>query len=158
MKVQDIMTRHVHSCTLDAPLTEVAKLMQAASCGIVPVIDTHGRVAGVITDRDIAMALVSAARKPINIAAHEVMSHGAYAVLPEEDVRKALEIMKARKVRRLPVIDGEGRLKGILSIDDVIVRALAADAPTPADIVQSLREILTGLKEMPEPVEPEVML
>lgn len=158
MRVQDIMTRQVHSCTLDAPVTEVAKRMQSASCGVIPVIDPRGRVAGVVTDRDIALALVSTARKPINIAAHEVMSHGTFAVLPEEDVRKALGIMKAHKVRRLPVIDAEGRLKGILSIDDVIVRALAADAPTPADIVQSLREILTGLKETPEPIEPEVVL
>jgi CBS domain-containing protein len=158
MRVQDIMTTDVRTCTLDSTLVQVAKLMQAGSCGVIPVINTHGRVAGVITDRDIALALVGTARKPINIAAHEVMSHRVHSVPQEDDVRLALATMKVHKVRRLPVVDNDGRLKGIVSIDDVIMRALAADAPTPIDIIQSLREILAGFKETLEPAASDAVL
>jgi CBS domain-containing protein len=150
MKIQEIMTRDVRTCTLDSTLTQVARLMQTGGCGIIPVIGAAGRVAGVITDRDIALALLNTSRKPVNIAAREVMSRELFSVLPDADVRKALVTMQEHRVRRLPVVDDDGRLKGILSIDDVILRALAADAPTPVDIVQTLREILSGLRETPE--------
>jgi CBS domain-containing protein len=143
------MTRDIQTCTPRATLTQVAKLMWEGCCGIVPVVDARGRVAGVVTDRDISMALVSSARKPINIAAHEIMTHTVHACAPEDDVHAALQAMKQFKVRRLPVISKEGQLRGILSIDDVIVRALAPDAPTSGEIVESLREILKGLQGQP---------
>ena len=63
MKVQDIMTRDVQTCTTNTTLPQVVKLMREATCGIIPVIDAHGRTAGVVTDRDISMALIETARK-----------------------------------------------------------------------------------------------
>ena len=142
MKAQDIMTRDVETCTPSTTLPQAVKLMRDGCCGIIPVIDAHGRVSGVVTDRDISMALVESARKPINIAVHEVMRAPVHACGPDDDLRVALTTMKQFKVRRLPVIGNDGRLKGILSIDDIIVRGLAKDAPTSAEVVTSLREIL----------------
>lgn len=142
MKIQDIMTREVRTCELDTSLTEVARLMRAACCGAIPVIDADGGIAGVVTDRDISMAIVNSARKPINIAAREIMSPHVHACSPDDDVRAALQTMKDARVRRLPVIGSGGRLAGIVSMDDIILRALAPDSPDANEIVDSLREIV----------------
>ena len=93
MKVQDIMTRDVQTCTTNTTLPQVVKLMREATCGIIPVIDAHGRIAGVVTDRDISMALIETARKPINIAVHEVMRAPVHGCAPDDDLRVALTTM-----------------------------------------------------------------
>lgn len=142
MKIHDIMTREVRTCGLETSLTEVARLMRTACCGAIPVVDADGSIAGVVTDRDISMAIVNSARKPINIAAREIMSPHVHACAPDDDVRVALQAMKHARVRRLPVIGPGGRLAGIVSMDDIILRALAPDAPDSREIVDSLREIV----------------
>jgi len=142
MKIHDIMTQDVRTCGLESSLTEVARQMRAACCGAIPVVDADGSIAGVVTDRDISMAIVNSTRKPINIAAREVMSPHVHFCAPDDDVRAALHTMKMARVRRLPVIGPGGRLAGIVSMDDVILRALAPDAPDSTEIVDSLREIV----------------
>ncbi len=142
MKILDIMTAEVRTCGLEASLTEVARLMRAANCGAIPVVDADGSIAGVVTDRDISMAIVNSSRKPINIAAREIMSPHVHACAPGDDVRAALRTMKDARVRRLPVVGPGGRLAGIVSMDDIILRALAPDAPASSEIVDSLREIV----------------
>lgn len=142
MQIHDIMTRDVRTCALATSLTEVARLMRAGCCGAIPVVDDDGRIAGVVTDRDISMAIVSSARKPINIAACEIMSRHVHACAPDDGVRTALLMMKQFRVRRLPVVGPDGRLAGIISMDDIILRALAPDAPDSGEIVDSLREIV----------------
>ena len=142
MQICDIMTRDVRTCALETSLTEVARLMRTGCCGAIPVVDPDGRIAGVVTDRDISMAIVNSTRKPINIAACEIMSRHVHACAPDDDVRTALRTMRDFKVRRLPVVGPDGRLAGILSMDDIILRALAPDAPDSREIVDSLREIV----------------
>lgn len=142
MKINDIMTHTVESCGPETSLTQVARLMWSTGCGFMPVVDATAKVVGVITDRDISNALVNTARRPANMPAHEAMTRTVHACGPEADVKTALETMRTYGVRRLPVLSNEGRLRGILSIDDVIVRALAPDAPTSAEIVAALRDIL----------------
>ena len=145
MKIHDIMTREVRTCGLESSLTEVARLMRSGCCGAIPVIDSDGAIVGVVTDRDISMAIVNSTRKPINIAAREIMSRHVHGCAPDDDVRTALETMKQARVRRLPVVGPGGRLAGIVSMDDIIVRALAPDAPDSNEIVDSLREIVMHL-------------
>jgi CBS domain-containing protein len=138
------MTTEVKSCPPETSLSQVAALMRAGRCGVIPVVDADGRVAGVITDRDIAMALLESTRKPINIAAHEVMSRRVYACGPEQNLRDALQEMADFHVRRLPVLTDDGRLRGILSIDDVILHALDVGAPSNVEILGTLRGILAA--------------
>ena len=147
MKVRDIMTRTVATCTPTTSLPQVVSLMRDACCGIIPVVDSHSRVAGVVTDRDISLAIASSHRHPVNLAAHEIMSRRVHACAPDDDVKAVLQTMKQCHVRRLPVVSEEGLLRGIVSIDDVILRALAPDAPTSAEIIASLRDILTHPEE-----------
>lgn len=152
MRIQDIMTRVVRTCSLETSLTEVARLMRLGCCGAIPVLDDQGRLAGVVTDRDISMAIVISARKPINISAREIMSPHVHGCAPDDDVRTALRTMRDFKVRRLPVIGPGGHLEGIVSMDDIILRAIAPDAPDAIEIVDSLREIV--MYEEHEPTEP----
>jgi CBS domain-containing protein len=142
MTVQDIMTTNVQTCTPTTTLPQVVRLMREAGCGIIPVIDTRGQVSGVVTDRDISMALVATSRKPANVAVHEIMSGPVHACGPGDDLRSALAAMRQFRVRRLPVISADGRLEGIVSMDDFILRAVASDGPTSIEIIAAMREIL----------------
>lgn len=143
MKVREAMTKQVQTCTLETSLPQVVRLMHEGCCGVIPVIDPRGHVAGVVTDRDVSMALVNCGRKPINVAVREVMTVPVHACGPDDDLHGALTTMKQFKVRRLPVVGEDGLLKGILSFDDIVLRALSPDAPTSSEILSSLREILS---------------
>lgn len=150
MKVRQIMTSDIESCGLTTTLTQVSKLMWSAACGAIPVVDTRGMVVGIITDRDVSMALVSSGRRPSTILAREAMTSRVETCGPDDDVMTALVKMKTFKVRRLPVVGEDGRLLGILSIDDVVTRALAPDAPSSSAIVATLRDIFEYRSRKPE--------
>jgi CBS domain-containing protein len=141
MRVHDIMTADVKTCTPETTLPQVAQRMWTAGCGALPVLNARGVLAGIITDRDISMALISTGRRPTQIPAWEVMTRTVHTCRPDDDVSDALETMRTFKVRRLPVLSRNGPLEGILSLDDIIMRALAADAPTSTEIMDALREI-----------------
>jgi CBS domain-containing protein len=154
MKVKDIMTREVETCLEITSLTTVATEMLDSGCGAVPVVTPLGAVVGIITDRDISMALVTTGRKPGNVSVREVMSRYVHSCGPDDDVNKALETMRTYRVRRLPVLSDTGKILGMLSLDDIIVRALAPDAPTPEAILEALRKILAYRNA---PREPELI-
>jgi len=151
MKVRDIMTTDVVSCRRDTDLAAAARLMLDKRCGALPVVDEHGRVAGIITDRDIAMAAASRQRNASHIAVHEAMSGHLTTCLVDEDIATALKTIEQRRVRRLPVLDGDGRLAGIVSIDDILLRGLdGSNGIPPAAFVEAMRRLCSR-----PPVEPE---
>jgi CBS domain-containing protein len=123
MKVQDVMTRNVKSCHPESSLAQAAVLMWDYDFGVLPVVDDQDRVMGLITDRDIAIAAATKGRLTTETAVGEVMSGNVYACALDEDVKSALKTMRREKVRRLPVIGNDGKLAGILSINDVVLRA-----------------------------------
>jgi CBS domain-containing protein len=123
MKIQELMTRDVDACSPAADLAAVSMTMWRQDCGFVPVIDDARHVLGVVTDRDICMALATRHRRAEELTAREVMSGELVSVRPEDDVRVALETMRTRRVRRLPVVDAEQRLRGVVSINDVVLHA-----------------------------------
>ena len=145
--VSDLMFADVESCTPASQLTAAAMIMWRRDCGIVPVVDEPSRrTVGVITDRDICMAVATKGRAPSDITVGEVMSHDVFSCRPEDTLVSALDIMRTKKVRRLPVTDGEGRLRGMLSLNDVVTHTRALDAgrdvePRVADVIQTLRAI-----------------
>ena len=144
MKVQDLMTTVVASCRPTTDLAAVATMMWQSDCGAVPVVDEDLRVLGMVTDRDICIAAATRRRRPEELSAGEVMSGRIHAVHAEDDVRRALEVMRTRKVRRLPVIDAERRIQGIVSLSDLISRSR-----TP--------EVRAGRNEVPLPYLIETM-
>lgn len=141
MKVRDIMTTDVRSCQPETSLAEVATTMWDRDCGILPVVTGEGRVTGMITDRDICIAVVTKGRSAERIAVREVTAGNVYSCLPDDEVSAALETMKTRQVRRLPVVDERGHLKGILSMNDIALRAAGKRGVGAAEIVAALRGI-----------------
>jgi len=123
MKVKDVMTPEAKACWITESLTDAAKAMWENDCGILPVIKDGRKVVGLITDRDICMATAIRESNPSSISVEEVMSGEVYAAGLEDDIHQALETMQERKVRRLPVVDPEGELKGILSMNDIVLKA-----------------------------------
>ena len=124
MKVKEIMTRDVGFCVPESSLREVARIMEARECGFVPVIDA-GKVAGVVTDRDICLSLADTNSRPSQITAGEVMSRAVSSCRESDEIEDALATMRDQQVRRLPVTDRKGGLRGILSLNDVVLYSAA---------------------------------
>jgi CBS domain-containing protein len=140
MTVHDVMTRDVVSCQTCADIGTAARLMLEGRFGALPVVDRHGKVAGIITDRDIALAAATRERNASHIGVHEAMSPHVHACSPQDEIGAALKRMEEARVRRLPVLDASGHLAGILSIDDIVLRAVAGqDGIAPADFVAAMR-------------------
>src|SRR6266487_6052455 len=123
MKVKEIMTVNPKACTTTTNLAEAASFMWDYDCGILPVLADEGGVVGLITDRDICIAGATKNRNLSNIAVEEIVTGNVYSCAPEDDVHKALDTMRQRRVRRLPVIASDGTLEGILSINDLTLNA-----------------------------------
>jgi CBS domain-containing protein len=125
MTVRELQTSNVKTVSPDTDLAVVAKLMWDGDCGAVPVVTDDRKVIGMITDRDICIAAATRSKPPAEIRASEVIStnHGIHAVKPDDDVRIALRAMRKHRVRRLPVLDREQRLTGIVSINDLAINA-----------------------------------
>jgi CBS domain-containing protein len=152
MRVNDIMTRDVVSCHTETDLGTAARSMFQGRFGTLPVVDGHGKVTGIITDRDIAMAVATRQRNASHIMVHEAMSSHMRGCLASDDVGAALRLMAEAGVRRLPVMDATGHLAGILSVDDILVRAVDQEGGIDSSrFVNGLRTICSR-----QPVEPAV--
>jgi CBS domain-containing protein len=123
MKVQDVMTSNVNSCRPENNLAEVATMMWDGDCGVVPVVDDAGKVIGMITDRDIAIAAATKGRPAPEIPVGEVITGRVHTCTSNEDLQSALKTLRQERVRRLPVVNDEGMLQGILCMNDVVLRA-----------------------------------
>jgi CBS domain-containing protein len=120
MKVRNVMTEEVRTVKTTDTLSGAAMIMWDRDCGIVPVIDDGGHVIGVITDRDICMAVSMRDAPASAIPVSSTMSRVVYTVNPEDDIQDALDLMSEHQLRRLVVIDADGTLSGILSVGDIV--------------------------------------
>ena len=146
MKVKEVMSRDVKVCMLNDNLSAAAGLMWEKDCGILPVIADDEKVVGLITDRDICMAATLQNQRLSNIAIQDVISRDIYACKPDDDIRAALKSMQEHKVRRLAVVTNDGKLAGILSMNDVILKAEEGREKKPselsyADVVKTYKAI-----------------
>jgi CBS domain-containing protein len=116
-KVEQAMTTNVRTVTPDASVVDAARIMRDEDTGSVPVVD-DGRVAGIVTDRDIVLRGVADGRDVTALDVREVCSSDPVTVEPGRDLDEALRLMAQHQVRRLPVVDGD-RLVGVLAQADV---------------------------------------
>ena len=119
MNVQDVMTKAPRTCRSGDSLVSAAKVLWDNDCGAVPVVDDAGRPVGIVTDRDCCMAAYTRGKRFDEITVGTAMATMVFSVRADESVQNALAIMQQRQVRRLPVVDAQGRLCGILSLADV---------------------------------------
>jgi predicted transcriptional regulator len=117
------MTDDAQACNAGETLAAAAMIMWNRDCGIVPVLDGDGRVTGMISDRDICMAVSTQGKPASDIRVGDVMSKMIYSVSPDHDIYDAIGIMRDHQIRRLPVVDEEGHLQGILSVGDIVRNA-----------------------------------
>jgi len=123
MKVREVMTPKATFCGPESTLEEAAFLMNKHNCGFLPVVGDGGNVIGVVTDRDVCIALGTRNRKPSDVRVWDVMPHKLFTCMEGDDVHCALKTLRSAKIRRLPVVDRDGALVGVLSIDDVVLKA-----------------------------------
>jgi CBS domain-containing protein len=140
MRVQQIMSREVHIADPSMTIRDVARRMRAENLGALPV-SQNGGLIGMVTDRDIAVRGVAADRSAGNTTVRQVMSEGVWYCLEDDDVGQAAETMARHQVRRLPVLDREKRLIGVVTLAD-----LARSEEQAAD---------DALKGISEPTEKE---
>ncbi|MBM3990065.1 MAG: CBS domain-containing protein [Planctomycetes bacterium] len=123
MQVDELMTRDVWTCAPQDDLAAAAGAMWERDCGCVPVVDGQRKVVGMVTDRDICMAAWIKGRKLHEIGVSEVMSERVIACRVDEVAECAEALMREHGVRRLPVLDLDGKLAGLLSLADLACEA-----------------------------------
>lgn len=128
MRVADLMTVNVTSIRNDEPLSNAAKIMWDCDCGAVPVIDHEDRAVGMITDRDICIATWTKDRSPSAIRVEEAMSRVLHYSTPDDSLGYAEDLMRSKQIRRIPVVDSEQKLAGIVSLADIARRGSTTDA------------------------------
>jgi len=123
MKVRDIMMSAPKFCRPDTNLAAAVEIMWKSDCGFLPVVDFENRVAGVLTDRDVCIALGTRNQKASDVLVRDVMTDRVYGCAVEDDIHTALQTMEKHQVRRLPVVNPDGKLVGVLSIGDLTLHA-----------------------------------
>jgi CBS domain-containing protein len=118
MKVSEIMTREVETVTPDTTLQEAAKLMARVDAGALPILE-NDRLSGIITDRDIAVRAVGEGRDPATTKVRDIMSAQVRHVAEDDNVEQVADLMAELQVRRLPVVNRERRVVGIVSLGDI---------------------------------------
>ena len=120
MKARDLMTSDPTSCRPSDDLRTVIEVMRREDCGIVPITEGNGqqRVVGVVTDRDIALALGERDEKPSSVKVSEVMTTDIVSCEPDADLREVSRRMQEAQVRRILIVDA-GRLLGVVSTADL---------------------------------------
>ncbi|HET9452481.1 MAG TPA: CBS domain-containing protein [Aggregicoccus sp.] len=120
---QEIMTRSPRTVRRESPLSEAARLMRDENVGVVPVVDGEGRLVGLLTDRDLVVRAFTEQRSPQQFHVRDVMTEEVSAVTPETSVVEVIHLMGREQVRRVPVVDREDRLVGIIAMADIANRA-----------------------------------
>jgi CBS domain-containing protein len=134
---KDIMTPNPACCTPLTALTEVAKMMVQFDCGEIPVIESHSskKLVGVITDRDITVRAVARGLNPLDLTAQDCMSTPAVFADLKMDLDECIELMADHQIRRLPVVDENQFVCGMISQADI------AEQATDEDTVHVVRQV-----------------
>lgn len=149
MKVNEVMVTEVASCSPQTSLQDIAMLMWNNDCGAIPLVDADEHPMGIITDRDISMG-AALQHKPLwEIRGEEISNHRElYCCGPEDSIQKALQLMEAREVRRLPVVNQYNQLCGMVSLGDIVsftstesVKKTGDEKISSADTMEFLRHI-----------------
>jgi CBS domain-containing protein len=121
MPIKDFCTKNVVTARGDETVADAAKMMRDKNVGTIVVVDRQAVPIGMITDRDVAINVAAEGKNPASTRIKEVMSEDLIVLNEERGVFEAVKTMCEQGVRRVPIVDGEGRLSGILSLDDLLM-------------------------------------
>ena len=122
LRCRDIMTRDVASCQRDTPISEIARLMREQDAGAIPVLDVNGKLAGIVTDRDLVVRGLTADKPEGELRAEDCMSDDVYTANQNDRIVEVINEMGDHQVRRIPVVDSRDRLVGIISTADIALQ------------------------------------
>jgi CBS domain-containing protein len=117
-KVREVMTDNPRCVTPETPVSEAAELMASEDVGSLPILEGD-KLTGIVTDRDIVIRAVAKKKDPQGMPVRDVASGNLVTVRPDDDLSEALKLMASNQVRRLPVVDEEDRLVGVVAQADV---------------------------------------
>ena len=137
MKVEELMTRKVTTCGQNDTLQRAAKSMWDGDCGSLPVCDDANHVVGMITDRDICMAAQFEGKALNELPVHSSMAKKVLICNPEQDISTVEKAMREAQVRRVPVVDNQGVLVGIVGLADFAREAASDRAAAEKDVTES---------------------
>jgi CBS domain-containing protein len=145
-KCGEVMTREPACCEPGDSILQAAQVMKNEDVGAVPVVDSQAerRLVGIITDRDIVVKVLAAGRALDGASVRDAMTQNPVTAREEDDVNRALSAMADRKVRRIPIVDENGSLRGIIAQADIATR-LHHDKTT-GDLVEAISEPQTVRK------------
>ncbi len=148
MRVRDIMTPDPACCTPDSTAQEAALLMKEHDCGAIPVVEQREsrRLVGIVTDRDLAIRGLAAGRGP-ETPVRELVTEAPVSCNPDDEVEIVREVMVARLVRRVPVVDENGNVVGIVAQADIAREEGAASDQEVGRIVEAISNPASDLEE-----------
>ncbi len=123
MKVRDIMTQMAVCCGPETNVGAAVEMLWVHNYGMLPLVDGNQKLIGIVTDRDICIALGTRNRLPGNLTVGEVATTLVFTCKPDDEIHEALGIMAGHQVHRLPVVDDNGVPQGVLSMDDILLHA-----------------------------------
>ena len=123
MKCKDIMTKDIKWCVPECSVKKAVQIMEVQNCGVLPVIDEEMHVQAIVTDRDITLFLGLQDKSPEKVQLKEFMHKDVITCQEEQDLDELISKMKQYKIRRIPIVDSENRLKGIISLGDIAIKA-----------------------------------
>jgi CBS domain-containing protein len=153
MKVEDVMTKRVATCRMETNLAEAAAIMWDNNCGALPVLNDASEVVGILTDRDMFIALGTRNARPSELLTCDVIEKSVLICKSSADLLAALQMMTAGQIRRLPVVEDNDHLAGIISLDDVVLCSASEgknQLPVPPlDLIAAMRTIYSGRNQRP---------
>ena len=146
MRIQDVMSTPAVLCGRNDSLNDAARLMWEHDCGVIPVVKEDGRIAGIVTDRDICMAAYTKGKPLGSIPVAEAMAPRVFSCRVDDTLESVAQVMSDNQVHRLPVLDPEDRPVGLASFTDLV---RYASTMAHGDGVE--RDILRGLAAVSRP-------
>jgi CBS domain-containing protein len=122
-KVADVMVTEVVTINPDATLAQAAEVMRDANVGMLPIVEEDGKLRSVVTDRDIVVRAVARGIEPDTTPVKNLDTEDVVSARPEWDVEEAMRLMAERQIGRIPVVDAERRVVGVVTLSSLILRA-----------------------------------
>lgn len=144
MKVSEVMTRGATCCEANASMADAAALMWKHDCGCIPVLGSDGAVMAMITDRDICMAALMQGKRIQEMGVLGAATMGVATVRDSDEIEVAMRLMDQRQVRRLPVLDANSKVVGVISLNDLARAAQSRGlrpAPAPERVAGTLAAV-----------------
>jgi CBS domain-containing protein len=151
MKVESLMMQGVASCRAEDAANQAALMMWERDCGAIPVVDEDSHVVAMVTDRDLCMASSLEGKALREIPVRSAMSQHLWSCSREDELSDAEQIMREHRVRRLPVVDREGRLEGILSLSDLVREASKPSPSKSKKVGVSYEDVAATLSDISVP-------